>query len=489
MSTWEPSRRRVLSWAGAWIAAPTLAACGASDAPTDAPPERPEPEPPEPGPDTAMADDSDGGDSDVPAPDDGLVAFDATAVPESPAVFTEAVRAGSARSDSVTLITRARGVDTVRVRVWEETDVPGAVRLVVDQDVVVGDGAFVRLEATGLSPGTRYRYAFFEMGGEIFVGRSDVGTVRTAPADEVSAPLTLALCACNGGATGRRDVFGRIADHPEIDAIAHVGDLAYNDGSISLGEYRASWAAMMETPGFRAGLGAAGIYATWDDHEVDNGWNPETIGRNQLENALAAWRESVPVASTAGSVLWGSFRWGTTAEVLVLDCRGERRPSTRGREDEYISRAQMDWLKERLLNSPCRFRIVMNSVPITGMPRLWDLAAADRWEGYPAQRNELLDWIGSQDLRDVWFLSGDFHVCFAGRVQADRADAAGDLWEIAATSGNSNILGEGLVAPQFPFATSRPRLTLVTFDADAGSVWVRFIDPETDQIVWERTWS
>ena len=70
--------------------------------------------------------------------------------------------------------------------------------------------------------------------------------------------------------------------------------------------------------------------------------------------------------------IWRSFRWGHSAEVFVLDCRGERRPSTRSvnptRESVYISRAQMDWLKAGLRASPAVFKFIVNSVPIYGRP-------------------------------------------------------------------------------------------------------------------------
>jgi histidinol dehydrogenase len=48
----------------------------------------------------------------------------------------------------------------------------------------------------------------------------------------------------------------------------------------------------------------------------------------------------------------------------VLDSRSERLPSTITSEHEqYLSRAQMDWFKQALVDSPCTFKVIMNSVP------------------------------------------------------------------------------------------------------------------------------
>ncbi len=43
----------------------------------------------------------------------------------------------------------------------------------------------------------------------------------------------------------------------------------------------------------------------------------------------------------------------------------------------------------------------------------------DSWQGYPAQRTELLNHIQGAGVRDVVFLTGDIHTFFAGSVLKD----------------------------------------------------------------------
>ena len=113
------------------------------------------------------------------------------------------------------------------------------------------------------------------------------------------------------------------------------------------------------------------------------------------------------------------------------------------------------------------------------MPFIWDVAASDRWEGFPAQRNELLGFIDDNQIDNVWFLSGDFHVCFVSRLEPNGDNLSARTREIACTSGNTNLLGELLAAPQYAYRTSSPRGVILMFDPAANAVNVRFIDPST----------
>ena len=108
---------------------------------------------------------------------------------------------------------------------------------------------------------------------------------------------------------------------------------------------------------------------------------------------------------------------------FILDCRQERTPS-RG---EYVSVAQMTWLKSALSSSPCHFKVILNSVPIAQLPDVW-LMEDDRWQGYPRQRDELLNFIVDTPIDNVWFLAGDFHIGAVWRVES--SGPRQQIWEI-----------------------------------------------------------
>ena len=81
----------------------------------------------------------------------------------------------------------------------------------------------------------------------------------------------------------------------------------------------------------------------------------------------------------------------------------------------------MNWLKEGLRNSPARFKLIMNSVPISDFPGFFDAAPEDRWEGYPAQRQEILSFIDVEEIGGVLWVAGDFHLASVQRVSVSGA--------------------------------------------------------------------
>lgn len=415
-------------------------------------------------------------------PDVSIIEFDATTIPQDDVVFPLAVMAGEMRADSMMLTVWVPDAQPKRLRVWSATDEPGSVAVAFDDMVAPNADGFVKLTIEALCPGTWYSYAYFvEEGGEL-VGRSTIGNVRTAIADNALEPLVIAMTACNGdnGGTWSWPALDVMADE-YYDVFLHLGDMAYNDGMFTLEEYRGNWRQYLGGEDFKRVFAGAGLYATWDDHEIDDnsGFDPRSMDPMDLqrrENALSAYFELLPIdGGPPDFQLWRTFRWGLTAEIIVLDCRYERRAS----QDIYISQAQMDFLKQRLTDSPCHFKVVMNSVPITNMPGVWDLGAFDRWEGFPAQRDEILAFIDDQQIDNVWFLSGDFHVCFVSRLEPSGDNLSARTREIACTGGNTNILGTLLAAPQFDYGTSQARGLILMFDPEANAVNVRFIDPET----------
>ena len=172
--------------------------------------------------------------------------------------------------------------------------------------------------------------------------------------------------------------------------------------------------------------------------------------------------------------MWRSLRFGTTAEVFVLDCRSERNAAA----GTYLSRAQMEWLKDSLAASPCTWKLVMNSVPILLLDTPgWDtpLALEDRWEGFPASREELLNSLEANDVQGVLFLSGDVHLGLFGRVESSGYRST--LWDAVIGPGGStlNPLGLGMdVTESWPFFKLTYNAATVELDP-AGTAEIRYV--------------
>jgi phosphodiesterase/alkaline phosphatase D-like protein len=427
-------------------------------------------------------------------------------VPLDDDAFPQGVTSGSMSATAATLWGRVmleQASSGLRLRVWRTIDGDDAtVDLVVDEaveptsdsdDTAIASG-IVKRRMEGLAPGAEYRYGLFVVDeGGTPIARSSIGRVRTAIADEACAPVTFGATSCTNP---RSAPFGCLtqlsqidADFGALDAVLHVGDMVYADGSRSADAYRGHWRAALADTGYRSLLGHTGLLMAWDDHEFDNNLNPESAPAGLIELAKAALYENLPIERGVGGVDWSSHRFGTAVEVIRLDTRTQRQPSRRSDDaSAYLSRAQMEFLKERLAHSPCHFKVVMNSVPMTQMPPLW-IQQQDRWQGYAAAREELLVFLEENGLDNVWFISGDFHVGFVARLEPTGFRSR--LWEVAVGPGGN--LGNPIMAfvqagqreevfprAQFLYGEGKLAATRLRFDPAADAVHIRYTAADGD---------
>ncbi len=432
--------------------------------------------------------------SDVdPADYDGgeEVELDPHGVPHDEALFPLAVLAGTCTTGSALLKAHASDGGGKRVRVWRESESEGHVVLVHDAELEPSEGGWLSVLVEGLAPATRYQYAIFAAED---ASRSLVGSFRTAFPEDWLTTVRAAAMTCTAWDTQPWTFGERVAEEP-LEMLLHLGDMSYNDGAVTLDEYRAKWRLALADPGYRAALAQAGLYMSWDDHEFTNNLNPEEIAPAQLAAAKESFFEALPIVPGPEQRLWQSHRWGQTVEVIALDCRSERTPSRRTSDAAaYLGEAQREWLRTTLKESPCHFKVVLNSVPMTLMTNLWALAG-DRWQGYAEAREDLLSFIDDEGIDNVWFLSGDFHVGFVGRLEPDGPRRR--MWEIAVgPSGNlGNPLGflaenpeyreEVFPSSQFLYGKGRLAATFLTFNPLHNAVRVRYVDAATGEVLFD----
>ncbi|TMA35152.1 MAG: adenylyl-sulfate kinase, partial [Deltaproteobacteria bacterium] len=72
---------------------------------------------------------------------------------------------------------------------------------------------------------------------------------------------------------------------------------------------------------------------------------------------------------------------------------------------QILGAAQKAWLESGLMNSTATFKFIMNGPPITQLI----FVPYDRWEAWPAERTEILDFITNNSLKNVVWLSTDLH--------------------------------------------------------------------------------
>lgn len=321
--------------------------------------------------------------------------------------FPLGVASGDATGGSAILWTLYRGTQALAVKVWEAEGTP-----VFEADAPVEDGQVVHVVATGLTPGTWYHFEFHDAGA----GHSPTGRFRTALAAGSLEPLTFGAVSCTKEGYDLSSL-SRAGARTDLDAFLMLGDTVYCDGADDLPSFRDKWRSGLADPGQVSLRASTSLITTWDDHELFNNWDADAIPKEEFNAGLQAYFDHQPtLAGPVGQKIWRSQKWGDTAEVFVLDCRGERWPAS----GQYLSPAQLQWLKTGLKNSTAAFKLIMNSVPISRFPgAFFDTGKTDRWEGFPKQREDLLTFIDDQRLRGVLFISGDFHLACIGRVALD----------------------------------------------------------------------
>lgn len=407
-------------------------------------------------------------------------------------MFPCGLHSGAMRTESAIFWCFAADAAPKRFKCWRPSGETGRVVLVKDAEVTSVDG-YIKIQVSGLAPGTRYHYGFFSQDeGE----RSPLASMRTAIAADSLEPVTVAATTCTNY-NHKPYPSLEVAATYEFDVFCQLGDMTYNDGDETLEEFREDWKATLATSGYRAVLSKAGMYATMDDHEISNDSDRYGLPPEVYQAGVDSFFEALAIPEPEPGRFWDSFRWGLTVEFFVLDCRTERDPTSAFSDQEtYISRKQMDWLKASLAASPCAFKVILNSVPILGFTDVWP-ELMDRWQAYPTQRAELLDHIVDESINQVFFLTGDYHLAYTARLEADGPYQA--IWEIMVGPGAPRIANplvnlldydpeirpDFLPEGQFDYFGANHAATLLTFDPAKGSVHVRYIDAQTQETLYE----
>lgn len=184
------------------------------------------------------------------------------------------------------------------------------------------------------------------------------------------------------------------------DFFLHLGDTIYADRAGAarlLPEFWAKYRGNRHDAALQRCFHDTSFYVVWDDHEVANDYLPghplAPIGRQAF---LDYW----PIRRFAGEPqrIYRSFRWGQAMELFLLDTRQYRDPA----KATMLGRQQKEWLFDNLAAAKSLFKFVGTSVPMSG-------GGSDRWDGYPKERSELLNFIKEQKITGVLFLSADLH--------------------------------------------------------------------------------
>jgi alkaline phosphatase D len=344
-------------------------------------------------------------------------------------------------------------------------------------------GHSVHVEVNGLQPSRWYWYQF-KVGNEY----SEIGRTRTAPPfGSAVAQLRFGFVSCQHYANGFYHSHKHMAAD-DLDFAVHLGDYIYEGASNSaigrvhaptheittIEDYRIRYGQYKSEQNLRAVHAAYPWIMTWDDHETENdyaGFIPENVNDpadNQPDfaarraRAYQAYYEHMPLRSAQlpnGPYLqlYRRLSFGSLLLVNVLDTRQYRShrapancaaadringycPSALDPSRTIEGNAQQAWLIEGLGKSTAYWNLLANQVPFapndTNADPLIRNFGGEKWDGYPLDRQKVVDFLAQRNLVNTVVITGDVHTNFVRNVPPDyiRLDAEPVATEFIGTS-------------------------------------------------------
>jgi alkaline phosphatase D len=333
----------------------------------------------------------------------------------------------------------------------------------------------VHVEATGLAPGRDYWYRFTSGGA-----RSPVGRTRTAPArDATPAEMKIAVASCQHYEQGTYAAYRAMAaERPDL--VVHVGDYIYEGRgqravrshdapeAITLEDYRLRYAIYKSDASLKAAHAASPWMLVGDDHEVANDYAGDhfldfepALFHSRRAAAYQAHYEHLPlphrfVPLEGRQRHYTTRAFGTLVNLIMLDGRQYR--STQAceggplvlpcaellaEERTMLGSAQEEWLKGALTGSRARWTLLGQQTLFAHVDESPDKEVrywADNWNGYPAARARLVNFMAERKIRNPVVLSGDIHAFLVNDVNAHANDPASPIvaTELVTSSISSN---------------------------------------------------
>lgn len=337
----------------------------------------------------------------------------------------------------------------------------------------------LKLDTDGLLQANRFYFYRFAHAGT----SSRVGRLRTLPrADEAVSSLKLLVASCQDYTLSYFHAFGEMAT-VEADYLVHLGDFIYESAIVPLRNIALPSGAMYASSrddlltiyrthrsdaNLRAVLERHTLLATFDDHEFANdlyfdGSRPRgpehpldedaAAMTAYIRDALDVWYRYLPVrvrytpqaAFPDVMDVERSFRFGTLAELALTELRMHRSPhpcgegsfgqrqlvmeaSCTARNDAdrtMLGGAQKQWLLSTLKTSPAQWRVLGLPIPFSPIriaqqpPTVYEV---DHWDGYTAERAELLSAL--KGTPNLVVLAGDMHAFAAATLRDGYPDGA-----------------------------------------------------------------
>ena len=370
-------------------------------------------------------------------------------------LFAHGVASGDPLADAVVLWTRISPTSSGSVRVdWEVSEDPDFSRIVARGAVMTDESLdfTVKVDARGLAPYRTYYYRFHSQ-----LRTSPIGRTRTAP-EGSNERLRFAIASCSKYTRGLFLGYRAIAARADLDAVIHLGDYIYEDApsdefrlhqppheTVTLSDYRTRYAQYRSDPHLQEAHRQHPFITVWDDHEsTNNAWRDGASNHQEDEGdwterkatAQRVYSEWMPIRVDSPDRIFRRLPYGDLLDVLMLDTRLWGRDEQVAANDveaihdperSILGFDQEEWLRDRLLESTARWKVIGQQVILSQ----WKITAApnaegggivgneDAWDGYDASRRRFYEMLRSNEIDNVVVLTGDVHSSWAMEFTED----------------------------------------------------------------------
>ena len=140
-----------------------------------------------------------------------------------------------------------------------------------------------------------------------------------------------------------------------------------------------------------------------NDSDRTFAWKSES-----LEIFRRFWPNPYPTTTKTEGV-FHSFQIADV-EFFLLDDRYHRDPNLAEDRATMLGAGQLSWLKENLKSSSATFKVIGNCGSLTSY------FATEAWSQFGSERDDFLEWMFSEGITGVFFISGDWHVGTLNRL-------------------------------------------------------------------------
>lgn len=410
--------------------------------------------------------------------------------------------AGAAAQRGTKLWLQASGPGSAQIEYWNaatprETRRTAPVRLREEEDFVA------QFDIVALEPGQSYGYRVLLDGKPVAV--PDPLTFRTQAlwqwrGDAPDWKLAFGSCAYDneaaydrpakvpyGGPPGQSRIFDSIA-RAKPDMMLWGGDFLYlreADWDQPWG-LRYRWSYAKRQPALQKLLRTGNHYAVWDDHEFGpNDSNSSFVFKGE---SLALFKRHFPNPSFGLPETPGTFTAFNFNDVdfFLTDGRYYRDADGLISEDKaMLGSAQLRWLKNAILVSTGRIKIIVTGSQVTNPSGPW----RDGWDKFPKERDDFFKFLADHRVPGVILLTGDRHFTALYKNERPGTYPIHELTCSPLTSGVGSDAKEERHKPNIvpgTFVADRNYCTLdFTGPRDARKISIKSFDPD-GKLLWER---